>query len=179
MNNKNTEKLRIEAREKHISGKTKEAIMLLTQAICADPSATLVALDMAQIFLDIGEFEQAQNLFNKLPESAQKSATGVSISSQLSFVKLAQNTAGTDILQVQVAKNPTDYQAHFDLAICFFAQHDIEKGMQNLFFIQTNKADFKQGAAKEMIVLACNMLAVNNKEASKKYRHQLANLVSE
>jgi putative thioredoxin len=42
----------------------------LTQAISSDPSNVRVALDMAQIFLDIGEIEQAQSLFDRLPEVA-------------------------------------------------------------------------------------------------------------
>jgi putative thioredoxin len=40
----------------------------LTQAIPSHPSNGRVALDMVQIFLDIGEIEQAQSLFDRLPE---------------------------------------------------------------------------------------------------------------
>jgi hypothetical protein len=40
---------------------------------------------MVQIFLDIGEIEQAQSLFDRLPEVAQKLDIGISIASQLNF----------------------------------------------------------------------------------------------
>ncbi|SFV89360.1 Thioredoxin [hydrothermal vent metagenome] len=173
-----SDELRIQARQKHMDGDTQEAIMLLTQAISVDPSNTRVALDMVQIFLDIGETEQAQGLFDKLPESAKKSDIGISIFTQLNFTRLAQNTAGTVALQIEIAKNPDNYQLHFDLAVCFFAQHDIEKGMENLFLIQEKNSNFKEGAAKEMIGLICNMLASSNPEASGNYRRRLANLIS-
>jgi putative thioredoxin len=150
---KKPDQLRKQAREQHLSGNTKDAIILLTEAISSDPSNVLVALDMVQIFLDIGEIEQAQALFERLPESAQKSDIGLSISSQLNFIRLAQNTAGMATLQAQILKSSDDHQAHFDLAICLFSQHDIEQGMENLFFIQENNPDFKEGAAKEMIGL--------------------------
>jgi putative thioredoxin len=43
---------------------------------------------MAQIFLDIGEIEQAQSLFDRLPEVAQKLDIGISIASQLNFKRV-------------------------------------------------------------------------------------------
>lgn len=174
-----SDELRNQARKKHMNGDTQAAIILLTKAISSDPSNTRVALDMVQIFLDINEIEQAQGLFDRLPKSAQKSDIGISISSQLNFIRLAQNTAGRVALQIQTAENPDDYQAHFDLAVCFFAQHDIEKGMENLFFIQQNQPNFKAGAAKEMTGLICNMLVGSNPEESGVYRSRLANLVHE
>jgi hypothetical protein len=61
----------------------------LTQAISSEPSNVRVALDMVQIFLDIGEIEQAQSLFDRLPEVAQKLDIGISIASQLNFKRLA------------------------------------------------------------------------------------------
>jgi putative thioredoxin len=174
-----SDELRDQARAKHMAGDTQSAIVLLTQAISSDPSNVRVALDMVQIFLDIGEIEQAQGLFDRLPESAQKTDIGLSISTQINFIRLAQNTAGVASLQAQVLKSPDDYQARFDLAVCLFAKHDIEQGMEMLFFIQENSPEFKEAAAKEMIGMICNMLASNNPEESGAYRRRLANLISE
>jgi putative thioredoxin len=174
-----SDELRDQARVKHMAGDTQSAIMLLTQAISSDPSNVRVALDMVQIFLDIGEIEQAQELFDRLPESAQTTDIGLSISTQLNFIRLAQNTAGVASLKAQVLKSPDDYQARFDLSVCLFAQHDIEQGMEMLFFIQENSPEFKEEAAKEMIGMICNMLASSNPEESGAYRRRLANLISE
>ena len=46
--------LREQAREKHLAGDTPAAIMLLTQAIRSNPADTSVAMDMVQVFIDIG-----------------------------------------------------------------------------------------------------------------------------
>ena len=176
---KESDELREQAREKHMSGDTQSAVVLLTQAITLDPSNARVALDMSQIFIDMGEIEQAQSLFDKLPESAQKLDIGLSISSQLNFIRLAQNTAGKSTLQAQVLKSSDDLQARFDLAVCFIAEYDIEKGMDELFYIQENQPDFKEGAAREMIGMICNMLTNSNPEQGNTYRRRLANLISE
>lgn len=174
-----SDELREQAREKHMSGDTQSAVVLLTQAITLDPSNVRVALDMSQIFIDMGEIDQAQSLFDKLPESAQKLDIGLSISSQLNFIRLAQNTAGKSTLQAQVLKSSDDLQARFDLAVCFIAEYDIEKGMDELFYIQENQPDFKEGAAREMIGMICNMLTNSNPEQGNTYRRRLANLISE
>ncbi|CAC9642345.1 tetratricopeptide repeat protein [thiotrophic endosymbiont of Bathymodiolus puteoserpentis (Logatchev)] len=174
-----SDNIREQAREKHIAGDTQAAIILLTQAISSDPSNVRVALDMAQIFLDIGEIEQAQSLFDRLPEVAQKLDIGVSIASQLNFKRLAQNTVGIAQLRAHILKSPNDYQAYFDLAVCLFSEHDIERGIEALFFIQENDAEFKDGAAKEMIGMVCNMLENTNLEQAKVYRRRLANLISQ
>jgi putative thioredoxin len=171
------DELRNQARIKHIAGDTQSAIALLTKAILADPSNVRVALDMVQIFLDIGETEQAQELFNKLPKSVEKTDIGLSISTQFNFINLAKNTVGITLLQEQVLKSPDDYQARFDLAVCLFAQHDIKQGMEMLFFVQENNPKFQDEAAKEMIGMICNMLAKNNPEESGVYRRRLANLI--
>ncbi len=153
--------------------------MLLTQAISTDPSNVRIALDMVQIFLDTNEVDQAQALFDKLPESAKKKDMGLSISTQLNFIRLAQNTSGISALRAQTLSTPNDYQAHFDLAVCLFANHEIEEGMEMLFLIQTHQPNFKDGAAREMIGMICNMLAGNNPEESGAYRKRLANLMNE
>lgn len=173
-----SDELREQAREMHMSGDTQSAIMLLTKAISSDPSNVRVVLDMIQIFIDMKEIDQAQSLFDKLPESAQKLDMGLSIFAQLNFLRLAQKTAGRESLQAQIKQTPDDYQARFDLAVCLFSEYDIEQGMEMLFFIQEKDASFKDGAAREMIGMICNMLANSNPEQSNTYRRRLANLVS-
>jgi len=174
-----SDELREQAREMHMSGDTQSAIMLLTKAISSDPSNARVVLDMIQIFIDMKEIDQAQSLFDKLPESAQKLDMGLSIFAQLNFLRLAKKTAGRESLQAQIKQAPDDYQARFDLAVCLFSEYDIEQGMEMLFFIQEKDASFKDGAAREMIGMICNMLANSNPEESNTYRRRLANLVSE
>ena len=70
---------RDQARQKHLSGDTEGAIILLSQAIKEAPGNVKVALDMVQIFIDIKQIDQANGLFNKLPETAKESPMGKSI----------------------------------------------------------------------------------------------------
>lgn len=169
--------LREQARAKHMAGETGEAIILMTQAIQQDPGNTRVAMDMVQILIDIGEMEQATNLFNRLPDADKESSMGKSLIGQLTFVDLAAKTEGVEQLQNKLAQNANDHDARFDLAVCLVASHDYNGAIDHLFTLLAAESDYKQGAAKEMIITITNMLAPNNAEQAAAYRLRLANLM--
>ncbi len=174
-----SDELREQAREKHLSGDTQAAILLLTQAIQSDPSNTRVALDMVQIFLDIGQLQQARGLFDRLPPHDRESDTGQSLSFQLKFAELAAETDGLQRLQQRLADAPDDLDARFDLAVCLVADHQIDAAIEALFLVLMQQTDFKQGAAREMIAFLSSSLMNSNPEAGSAYRRRLANLLSE
>ena len=88
-----SDELRVLARQKHMNGDTVEAMGLLTKAIQEDPSNTRVAMDMVQIFLDINELEQAKGLFNRLPEADRLSDMGKALLGQLTFKDFVDENA--------------------------------------------------------------------------------------
>ena len=170
--------LREQAREKHMAGDTVEAIKLLTEAIQKDPSNVRVALDMVQVFLDIGELEQAESLFNRLPETHKESETGRSLAGQLSFKKLATQTEGKDVLLGRIERNNDDFDARFDLAVCLVAEHDYRQAMDHLFVIVEKDREYKEGAARELIIALTNMLAPNEPKLAQEFRRRLGTTLS-
>lgn len=173
-----SDELRMEARQKHMAGDTVEAMNLLTTAIQQDPRNTRVAMDMVQIFLDIDELEQATALFNRLPDKDKKSETGMSLVGQITFRELAAKTEGKASLQERVGGNPGDHDARFDLAVCLVAEHDYQGAMDQLFAVFEAEPEYKQGAAREMIINLCNMLAPNEPQLAQAFRQRLGNVVS-
>ena len=166
------------ARQKHMSGETMEAIELLTKAIQEDPKNTRVAMDMVQVFMDINELEQAKGLFNRLPEKDRESDIGKSLMGQLIIKDLAEKTEGKDQLQTKLTKNADDFDSLFDLAICFVAEHDYNQAMDNLFVILEKNPEYKEGAAKEMIINLSNILSVNEPELSQEFRRRMGSVIS-
>jgi len=174
-----SDELREQARDKHMAGDTPAAILLLTQAIQQDPGNTRVAMDMVQIFIDTGELEQARGLFNKLPDSDKDGSMGKSLIGQLTFADLAAATEGIERLGEQLHQDEHNYDARFDLAMCLVHQHDYNGAMDQLFTILQAAPDYKDGAAREMIITITNMLTPNDPEQAKVYRRRLSNLLSE
>lgn len=170
--------MREQARQKHIEGDTPSAIQLLTEAIQKDPSNVMVAMDMIQVMLDVGLLEQATELFNKLPDSQKDSETGRALTGQITFKGLANKTAGKETLLGQVEANPNDFDARFDLSICYIADHQYMEAMDQLFTILDTQPDYKDGAAQEMTVSVIQMLAPNDPEQANEFRRILGNLVA-
>ncbi|MDH5425859.1 MAG: tetratricopeptide repeat protein [Gammaproteobacteria bacterium] len=173
-----SDELRNQARQKHMSGDTIEAIALLTKAIQNEPKNTRVAMDMVQIFLDINELGQAKALFGRLPESDRLSDMGKSLLGQITFKDLADKTAGKEKLKARLSENASDFDACFDLAICLVAEHNYTAAMDSLFVIFEQNPEYKEGAAKEMIVNLSNMLAVNEPELAKEFRQRMGSALS-
>jgi len=165
--------LREQARARHMAGGTVEAIGLLTQAIKQDPANTRVAMDMVQIFIDINELEQAKALYNKLPDRDRESDTGKILLGQMTFLELAANTDGKDALQARLDADENDDDARFDLAVCLVAERDFQQAMENLFEIHKRNPDYKEGAAREMIISLINMLTPNDPEMAQQFRRRL------
>lgn len=173
-----SDELRMQARQKHMQGDAMAAINLLTQAIQQDPTNTRVVMDMVQVMLDINQLEPATSLFNRLPDHEKQSDMGRSLLGQLTFKGLASKTGGKDTLQQRVAASPADHDAHFDLAICLVAEHEYQPAMDHLFTIFTADPDYKDGAAREMIINLTNMLAPNNPELAKAFRRRLGGTIA-
>lgn len=173
-----SDELREQARQKHMAGDTVEAVQLLTKAIQLDPGNTRVAMDMVQVFLDMGEIEQAKSLYERLPDADRDSELGRALLGQLTFRELATKTAGIAALQSALAANPDDHDARFDLAICLVAEHDFQSAVDNLFEIMNKDPEYKDGAAKEMIISLGNMLAANEPAMAESFRQRLANILA-
>ncbi|MCU7938046.1 MAG: tetratricopeptide repeat protein [gamma proteobacterium symbiont of Bathyaustriella thionipta] len=171
--------IRDQAREKHIAGETSAAIVLLTNAIKADPANTRIAMDMVQIFIDIGELEQASSLYTRLPDACHETEMGKALNGQLIFATLAEKVDAFEILQNRLANNPADFDALFDLSVCLIAQYQYQEAMDNLFNILQKDPEYKNGAAKEMVITVSNMLAPVDSELAQDIRRKLANLLAE
>ena len=173
-----SDEMREQARQKHLSGDTMGAISLLTEAIKQDPTNTRVAMDMVQVMLDIGELESAQALFDKLPAQDKEGTTGKSLTGQLTFKALAAKTEGMERLHARIAQNANDHDARFDLAVCLVAEHDYRQAMDSLFAIFEAEPEYKEGAAREMIINLTNMLAPNEPALAQEFRRRLGNRLS-
>lgn len=174
-----SDELRMQARTKHMAGDMIAAVTLLTQAIQQDPANTRVAMDMVQVFLDMNEIEQATSLFNKLPDRDKNSETGKILIGQFTFKDLASKTDGKEALITKIETNPSDFDACFDLSICLVAENDYQGAMNYLFNIFDQEPEYKDGAAREMIINLTNMLASNEPEMAQEFRRRLGNVINE
>ena len=173
-----SDEMRLKARELHLSGDTQSAFVMLTEAIKKDPKNTRIALDMVQVFIDSKLIDNANELYNKLPQAVKDSSMGKSLGRQLTFVNQAAKTDGIELLQQRLDLNSNDFAARFDLAICMIAEYETMSAINHLFYILEKDADFKQGAAKELIVALIGILKEKEPDVAKSTQQKLSNLLS-
>lgn len=171
--------MREQAREKHVDGDTPGAILLLSEAIKKDPANVRVAMDMVQIFIDMGDIDQANGLYARLPASIHDTEMGKALSGQLTFATLAAKTDNIERLQRRLEDNADDFDARFDMAIRQIAQYRYEEAVDNLLYIQKTDPEYKSGAAKEMLVTVTNMIAPINSKLAGEIRRKLANMLAD
>ena len=171
--------MRVQAREKHMAGDTGGAILLLTQAIKEHPGNIRVVMDMIQIFIDMGDHENAQGLFERLPESIKTNDTGKMLSGQLNILNLAAKTDGIDALRVRVENDEKDYDAWFDLAICLVAKNLYDEAFECLFKVQAEFPTYKEGAARELIIMLIKAITPSNPQLAQTYQTRLGNIVNQ
>lgn len=169
--------LREQAREKHLSGDTSSAILLLTEAIKKDPGNIRVALDMVQVFMDIGELEQASGLYSRLPDEIQQSDIGKTLAGQMAFAKAASKTPGKQALLEALTADEKNHDARFDLAICLIAEYDYKQASEELFKIIEDNSEYRDGAARELIITISNILGSQD-EIGQQIRRKLASSLS-
>ena len=174
-----SDQLREQARSKHIAGETHAAIMLLTEAIQKHPANTRVAMDMIQIFIDINDLDNAAGLYARLPERDRISAQGKSLNDQLIFAQAAARTDGAEVLQQRVSEAPSDFSAHFDLAVCLIAQHDGKQAMDHLLTILKQDPTFKEGGAREMMITIIRTFKQSHPDIAQEYQRKLNNLIAQ
>ncbi len=170
--------MRLQAREHHLSGDTPKAIELLSQAAKIDPTNPRVAMDMVQILLDLDQLDSAVAIFNQLPNSEKESEIGKTLIGQITFKQLAAKTPGLATLTEGLESNPDNAKMRFDLAICLIAQYEYDQAAKQLLALQQQQPDFQNGAAREMLITLCNMLAPNDPTRAQRYRQQLNNLLN-
>ncbi|MFU8839079.1 MAG: tetratricopeptide repeat protein [Thiohalomonadaceae bacterium] len=173
-----SDRMREQAREKHLSGDTQGAILLLTEAIRQHPGNLRVALDMVQIFIDIADLDNARSLFMRLPTAVQESEAGLSLKGQMTVAGFAAGTDGLAVLQQRVTDNQDDHQARFELAVCLLAQHDSQGAMDALLQIIAKAPEFKEGAARELLIGVINTIKPNNPQLASDYQRQLGRLLA-
>ena len=172
-----SDEMRMEARELHLSGDTQAAFIKLTEAIKKDPQNTRIAMDMVQIFLDTKMLDNANELYNKLPQSVKDTSMGKSLARQLAFANQAAKTDGIEALQARIEANENDFDARFDLAICLIAEYETAAAIDQLFYILQRDAGFKEGAAKELIIAMIGILKEKEPVAAKEIQQRLSNII--
>lgn len=140
-----------------------------------DPGHPKAIAGLARAYLAAGDAEQARQVLAMAPPDK---AGDPDIAGVLAALDLAQSAGGGDLaaLRAQVAANPDDHQARFDLAGALAAGGDLEGAVDHLIAIMQKQRDWNDDAARKQL-LKIFEAAGPTSDIAKRGRRRLSSLV--
>ncbi|MBV8535815.1 MAG: thioredoxin [Alphaproteobacteria bacterium] len=143
-------------------GDTGTASALYSQVLARDPGNPAAAAGLARCYLAAGDHGKAKQILDGLPAEAKKDAEVAAARSALDLAE--QGSAAGDVakLQAQVAQNPKDHQARYDLAAALFAKGESEAAIEELLQLFKLDRKWNDEAARKQLVKFFEALGPTN-----------------
>ena len=179
------EQKRTEAMALAQAGDLTGAVDTLKVALALDPGNNDTKLDLAEIEMMAGSFEDAIRRLDEIdfPPVAGEQAERVAkinrrdgIRAQVEALKSAQDLPATEELAQKAAANPDDLGARYDLAQALIADGIFDQALEHLIEIVRRDRKLNEDGARKSMITVFNMLGGNPDYADlvAHYRRQLA-----
>jgi len=118
------------------------------------PDHAEALIGMAKVFFTAGQPDQAQAALDDVPDAERKGAEYTSLIASLKLLTEAAELSETDVLAAQVAANPDDHQARFDLAVKYNAEGKRAEAVEALVALMKRDRTWNEdGARKKLLEL--------------------------
>jgi putative thioredoxin len=146
-------------------------------AILAEDEGNLQALaGLARAHLALGEVEKAKGILDLAPADKAGDPVIGAVRAQIALLEASAGAGEAGALRAQVAANPDDLQARYDLAMALIAKGDGEGAMEELLELFRRDRDWNEGAAKEQLFKLFDSLGAKN-AAVQKGRRRLSSMI--
>lgn len=145
------EPLRIAALEARTRGDTEVACSLLSDALELDPNHDTARLDLADIRIDLGDTDSAQNILDSLAHPTRFAARVAALQARL---KLAASGGGADTaaLAARIAANEGDLDARLRLAQALALAGNYRPALEELLSIVKRDRHWQDQAARKAML---------------------------
>jgi putative thioredoxin len=107
---------------------------------------------MIRCRLAAGDTADAKAMFEGLPDEVKGDAALASVAASLELADMSAETGDVLALQSQLAANPNDHQARFDLAMALYAAGDAEGATDALLEIIRRERTWNDDAARKQLL---------------------------
>ena len=135
-------------------GDLNQAAQIYGMILQQQPDHAEALVGIAKVFFIAGQPDQAQAALDDVPEAERKGAEYISLVGQLKLLTEAAELSETDELAAQVAANPDDHQARFDLAVKYNAEGKRAEAAEALVALMKRDRTWNEdGARKKLLEL--------------------------
>jgi putative thioredoxin len=133
-------------------GDLNTAAQIFGMVLQHQPENAEAILGMSRVYLKAGEAEQAQQIFDTIPQAARTGADYVSLAAELKLLTEAADLSETGELERALEANPDDHQARYDLALALNADGKrVEAAEQLVALMRRDRTWTDDGARKKLL----------------------------
>ncbi|CAE6748336.1 Chaperedoxin [Paraburkholderia domus] len=169
---------RLEAQAALAEGRRDDAYNALQAALAYDPGFDEARMDLIEMLLEDHRIDEARDEVDLLsPKTTQGiDARFNAIKTRLDAVDAAADLPPTDALEAQVAANPDDLEARFDLASALIARRKYDGALEHLLAIVQRDRTFREDIGRKTMLSVFD-LAAHQPELVSKWRRKLSALL--
>jgi putative thioredoxin len=172
-----SDRLRASASMARRRGDLPSAEQLLSQALEQDPENHRIHPELAQLLLDLGDYDRAEAILKKLPANEQHEAPIIALSIRLKFARIAQEAPPESALEQAIAADPDNTRARYQLSARQILKGQFEPALENLFeILRRGDRQFGDDAARKAI-LDIFILLGGTDPLVKRYRSLLSSML--
>ncbi|MEJ0058559.1 MAG: co-chaperone YbbN [Terricaulis sp.] len=152
------------------------AAQSFAEVLQLDPTNTKAIAGLARVYLASGDSEQARQILDLAPPEKAGDAEIAGVRAALDLAASAGDAGDPNALNQQVAADPTDFQARFDLAGALAARGDFEGAVDHLLAIIEVGRDWNDDAARKQLLKVFEAAGLGS-DVSRQGRRRLSALL--
>lgn len=153
-------------------GRLDDALAVLTEANRANPDDPAVLIDIAQIKVEQGDLDSAEEILKSLPKEDTLNAHARQLAARIKFARQAGELPPAAELQARVQENPDDLQARYQLALHQVLKGQNAEAMEQLLYVLRQDRNYADGAARATLIELFDLLGNENPDV-RQYRRKL------
>jgi len=155
-----------QAQAAYDAGDYGEAGNLYMEVLSHDQANAKAVAGVIRCAVASGQLDQARQILEQIPEEALKDPEIAAAKTAFDLAEEGQN-AGADLasLETQVAADPGNHQARFDLAVALYGQSNAEAAIDHLLEIVKRDREWEDDGARKRLVEIFEALGFSHPEA--------------
>jgi putative thioredoxin len=139
-------------------GNVEQACSLLAKAALDDPDNFQIPVDLAKLLLLKGDYAQAEHLLSSLPEEVRDDAEISILLAHAGFIRIAQDAPDIETLERDIAAEPDNSLARYQLGAVRLIGDDCAGAMEQLLEIVRRDRSFRDDAGRNGLIAIFNMV---------------------
>ncbi len=167
---------RAQAKTLRENGQLTQARSVLEEALAGDPDNQRVIPDLANVLIDLGEFDQARNVLDSAPDSVKFDDEVRTAMVRLTFAQVAATSPSVDELSRAIETDPRDCESRYRLGALHIGRGEYEAALEQFIEILRIDRAFRDDAGREGLLSVFEILG-NDHPLVGRYRVRMSSLL--